>query len=79
MQGATVHDQTLAVPATHYTPVDAESIPTGAVEPLAGTPLDFREAKPLRGALAGLPGGVDHNFVTCSQPEDPTEPGVQRS
>ena len=37
----TVYDQVLQINADHYTPVDATLIPTGAIDPVAGTPLDF--------------------------------------
>ena len=32
----------LTIDADHYLPIDATSIPTGAVVPVAGTPFDFR-------------------------------------
>ncbi|MCS3746028.1 aldose 1-epimerase [Xanthomonas arboricola] len=34
--------QVLRVPADRYLPVDAESIPTGEIAPVTGTPFDFR-------------------------------------
>ena len=52
-----VLDHELWIAARLYTPTDAERIPTGAVEPVAGTPLDFTE--PRRIARAAF----DHNFV----------------
>ncbi|MBB4132284.1 aldose epimerase family protein [Xanthomonas sp. 3075] len=39
--------QVLRVPADRYLPVDAESIPTGEIAPVAGTPFDFRNAAAL--------------------------------
>lgn len=43
-----VMDQTLMIPGNDITPVgDAASIPTGAFAPVAGTPYDFRVAKPI--------------------------------
>ena len=71
----TIRGQELTVSADRYLPVDAGSIPTGELRPVAGTPFDFRpERKPaatLAAAIDGLPlgsdgkkpGGVDHNFV----------------
>ena len=71
----TIRGQELAVAADRYMPVDAGSIPTGELRPVAGTPFDFRpERKPpatLAAAIDALPlgsdgkrpGGVDHNFV----------------
>ena len=59
-------DHELFVNASAYTPVDRTGIPTGAIEPVAGTPLDFRSPRRIgerSGALAGRRGGYDHNFV----------------
>lgn len=57
----------LSIQADRYTPTDGELIPTGAIEPVAGTPLDFRRPKPVGrdvGALEGTPAlGYDHNFA----------------
>ena len=55
--------------ADHYTPVDATLIPTGKVEPVAGTPLDFRTATAIGARIDDsneqlkLGKGYDHNFV----------------
>ncbi len=38
------------IPADRYTPVDSGLIPTGELAPVAGTPLDFRQANGHRGA-----------------------------
>ncbi|MFJ2791837.1 aldose epimerase family protein [Streptomyces sp. NPDC087290] len=48
--------QVLRIAAGRITPADAESLPTGAFLPVAGTRFDFREPEPV-GA------GYDHNFV----------------
>ncbi|XRD88308.1 galactose mutarotase [Dyella nitratireducens] len=43
-----VMDQTLMIPGNDITPVsDAASIPTGEIASVAGTPYDFRVAKPI--------------------------------
>jgi aldose 1-epimerase len=49
----------LQVMADHYTPLNATGTPTGAIDPVAGTPFDFRSPAAVlhRGA------GIDHNFV----------------
>jgi aldose 1-epimerase len=50
----------------HYTPVDADLIPTGEIAPVKGTVLDFTTATPIGARLAqtGLqPVGYDHNFA----------------
>ncbi len=55
--------------ADRYTPIDATSIPTGELAPVAGTPFDFRQAMPIGARLrSGDPQmvygrGYDHNFV----------------
>jgi aldose 1-epimerase len=59
----------LMLAADKYTPVDKTLIPTGKIEPVQGTPLDF--TKPVAiGAridqLKGKPNGYDHNFVLRS-------------
>ncbi len=66
-------DQRLWLRAAHFTPVDGESIPTGQIQPVAGTALDFRQARPLGRGLENDPllapqGGIDHNFVLTPGP-----------
>lgn len=58
------HELTLL--SDFYTPADAELIPTGEIRSVAGTPYDFRSARPVRD-----PGGTtyDTNFVASRQPE----------
>jgi aldose 1-epimerase len=65
------HELTLM--ASSYTPVDATSIPTGEIAPVAGTPLDFRSAMPIGPRIRDghdqlvLARGYDHNFVIDRQ------------
>jgi aldose 1-epimerase len=40
--GTILHDE-LKINATHFTPVNTNLIPTGVLEPVAGTPFDFRK------------------------------------
>ncbi|MEO9326123.1 aldose epimerase family protein [Nocardioides sp. C4-1] len=56
--GETIDDHLLTVPAASYTPADADGIPTGRLEPVAGTAYDLRTPRGL-GELRDL----DHNFV----------------
>jgi aldose 1-epimerase len=64
-----VEDHLLTLFASHYTPVDATLIPTGAIEPVRGTPLDFTTPRPIGERLRSdfeqlrLGRGYDHNFV----------------
>lgn len=60
----------LRIDADRYTPVDATQIPTGAIEPVAGTPMDFRTPRAIGDRMAGAfdqlaigGGGYDHNWV----------------
>jgi len=59
---------TLRLPATRVTAVDADLIPTGELAAVAGTPLDFTQAKPIGRDLTALKkasgmAGYDHNYV----------------
>jgi len=66
---STILQEELEIPAASFTPTDAGLIPTGALEPVEGSPFDFRKATAI-GARIGaddeqlkLAGGYDHNFV----------------
>lgn len=65
--------QLLTIPGRYFTPADSESIPTGELRPVAGTPMDFRAPKPICQDIDAdyeplrLQGGYDHNWeVFCS-------------
>lgn len=49
--------------ADSITPVNAELIPTGKIEGLAGTAFDFKTPHTIGERIAQVPGGYDHNFV----------------
>jgi aldose 1-epimerase len=59
----------LMINADSYTPVDTTQIPTGQIAPVAGTPFDFRKAKPIgqdidvKNEQLTIGGGYDHNWV----------------
>ena len=59
----------LELNADRFTPVDETLIPTGELRPVAGTPFDFREPKPIgrdidaENEQVRIGGGYDHNFV----------------
>jgi aldose 1-epimerase len=65
----TILDHNLQLNADHYTPVDSTLIPTGAIDPVAGTPLDFTKSTPIGARIHDnfpqllLGHGYDHNFV----------------
>ena len=74
------HELTLM--AATYTPVDATSIPTGEIAPVAGTPLDFTSAMPIGARIRDgydqlvLTRGYDHNFVIDRQARHGSEEPV---
>jgi aldose 1-epimerase len=64
-----INDHKLLLNASNYTPVDPTLIPTGAIDPVAGTPMDFtrstRIGKRIRDDFEQLVigRGYDHNWV----------------
>lgn len=61
-QGAgDIMGQHLQIDAGHYTPVDAQLIPTGEVLTVANTAFDFRQPRPI-GASLPSPSAFDHNL-----------------
>ena len=67
-------DQLLTIPGQHFTPADAQSIPTGELRHVEGTPMDFRKPKPIGRDIEEdyeclkLQGGYDHNWEVWSNP-----------
>lgn len=61
--------QHIQVLAGRYTPVAEGSIPTGAIEPVDGTPMDLRTPQPIGAHINDpfdqlrLTGGYDHNWA----------------
>ncbi len=60
----------LTIPASHYTPVDAALIPTGILQPVAGTVFDFTRGRLLADGIRDgrdpqivIGRGYDHNFA----------------
>jgi aldose 1-epimerase len=74
----TVYGQVLQLMADQYTPIDATLIPTGAIEPVAGTPLDFTQPKPIGQDIRQgddqivLAQGYDFNWVLNRPSPDDT-------
>ena len=68
-------DHVLEVAADRYTPTDGALIPTGSIEPVAGTALDFRSPRRIGQRIAELePSGArgyDHNFVLAGSGPEP--------
>lgn len=67
-------DQLLTLPSRFFTPADEESIPTGEMRPVSGTPMDFRSPKPIGQDIGKeyeplqFQGGYDHNFEVFCNP-----------
>ncbi|MBI1809026.1 MAG: galactose mutarotase, partial [Gemmatimonadetes bacterium] len=61
--------QVIRIDANEYTPVDSTLIPTGRLEPVAGTPFDLRRDVAIGARIDEAnvqlqrAGGYDHNFV----------------
>lgn len=67
-------NQLLQLPGRHFCVNDADGVPTGELRDVAGTPMDFRSAKPLSQDIGEaypplcLQGGYDHNWEVCCNP-----------
>ena len=67
--GENVLGHELTLHASRFLPTDAGQIPTGELRPVAGTPFDFRQPRPLGERLHEADaqllnaGGYDHNWV----------------
>lgn len=75
-----VLDHELWLAAETYTPTDEQLIPTGALAPVRGTPLDFTTPTAIGARIAQLAprlNGYDHNFVLGRTPS-PTPRGFAR-
>lgn len=65
----TINNHLLHLNADKYTPVDSTLIPTGKLEPVAGTPFDFRQPTAIGSRIDAdnqqlkFGKGYDHNFV----------------
>jgi aldose 1-epimerase len=62
----TILDHELKLAADKYTPTDDSLIPTGKIDPVANTPLDFTKGAKIGARIKEIkadPVGYDHNFV----------------
>jgi aldose 1-epimerase len=60
-------DHRMMINALAYLPVDGELIPTGVVQPVEGTPFDFRQARQIRFDENGQQIVYDHNFCLAAE------------
>jgi len=64
-------NHSLQIWGKHITPVDENTIPTGEVMPVDGTPFDFTTERRIGERIDGVPGGYDHNYVLdCGDEKD---------
>ena len=75
-----IYDHKLHINADEYTPVNPTLIPTGAIDPVQGTPMDFNEPTAIgerindgtfEQLVIGL--GYDHNWVLDRRSDDRLE------
>ena len=52
--------------ADHFLPVDDGLIPTGPIEPVKGTPMDFTTSMAIGSRIEQVKGGYDHNYCLNS-------------
>ncbi len=79
----TVLDHAIEIAADRFLPVDQALIPTGELQPVAGTPFDLRRLTRI-GARIGaddpqlhLGGGFDHCFVLADAPHPAPQPAAR--
>ncbi len=64
--GGSCLDNILWIPSESYTAADRESLTTGEILPLKGTPMDFNTATPIGDRIEQLKptmSGYDHNYI----------------
>ena len=70
----TILNHTVTIYGDKYTPVDSTLIPTGKIEPVAGTPFDFTQPETIGKRIGDkneqltFGKGYDHNFVLNKTP-----------
>jgi aldose 1-epimerase len=73
IKGGEILGHELMINGDQYTPADGTLITTGKIEPVAGTPFDFRAFKPISKDIAkagGDPNGYDLNYVLSRKTKD---------
>ena len=79
-----IYDHKLYINADDYTPVDETLIPTGAIDPVAGTPMDFNRPTAIGDRIDDgtfeqlvIGRGYDHNWVLDRKTDDRLELAVR--
>lgn len=80
-QSGNISTHQVQILASHFTPTDANAIPTGELAPVANTPFDLRTLKPVTMGLAAtgdqqiqFGNGFDHNWCLDDYRADLTQP-----
>lgn len=60
---STILGHELTIKASRYTPVNDKLIPTGKLDAVDGTPMNFNTAKKVGADIEKVKGGYDHNYV----------------
>lgn len=58
-----VLEHTIQIWGQHITPVDENTVPTGEIMPVKGTPFDFTSEKRIGASIHEVGLGYDHNYV----------------
>lgn len=62
-KGVDILNHELRIDADFYTPVDELQIPTGELQNVEDTPMDFRKSTIIGDRINQVGGGYDHNYV----------------
>jgi aldose 1-epimerase len=64
---STILNHQLSLNADKFTPVNDQLIPTGKIDDVKGTPMDFTTPKMVGRDIQNVKGGFDHNWVINSK------------
>lgn len=62
-QADTILEHEISLRGNYFIPVDQGGIPTGEIRPVAGTAMDFTEARKISSEIEQVSGGYDHTYV----------------
>ena len=66
----TILDHMMLINADSYTPSDELLIPTGTIETVKGTALDFRTPRAIGSRIHQLSGSYDHNYILNKEDDE---------
>ena len=67
-RGMDIYSTELKLCCSSYLELDTESIPTGKILSVEGTPFDFKDQKPIGKDIRSVDPGYDHCFVVNGEP-----------